>query len=154
VRQFVSHCDTCQRVKHPNWAFEIVNRPHLPAKAGELLSLDLYGPLPTGCGGVKYLLVCLDIFSKHITIYPPKAATTKTCLNKLTNNYFPEVIKQKVILSDHGSQYTSPPWRKTLSKLRSEVRCSAIRHPESNPAEMAKYFRIYCNETHKSGRNY
>jgi hypothetical protein len=50
VRKFVSHCDICQRVKHPNRSYEIESRSHLPAKPGELMSLDLYGPLPAGRG--------------------------------------------------------------------------------------------------------
>lgn len=154
VRQFVSRCDVCQRVNHPNRAFEIVSRSHLPTKPGELLTIDLYGPLPTGRGRVKYLLVCLDMFSKHVTLYPLKAATTKACLNKLTKYYFVKVIKPRTILSDHGSQFTSPQWHKTLTGLGIEIKYSPIRHPESNPAErimreLGKYFRIYCNETHK-----
>jgi hypothetical protein len=49
VRKYVAQCDICQRVKHP----------------GDLLTTDLYRPLPTGRGGVKHLLVCLDMFTKH-----------------------------------------------------------------------------------------
>jgi hypothetical protein len=65
-----------------------------------------------------------------------------------------KVIKPKTVLSDHGSQFTSPQWRKTLTELGIEVRYSPIRHPESNLAErimreLGKYFRIYCNETRK-----
>jgi hypothetical protein len=64
------------------------------------------------------------------------------------------VNKPKVILSDHGSQFTSTKWKTTISDLGIEIRFSPIRHPESNPTErimreLGKYFRIYCNETHK-----
>jgi hypothetical protein len=62
VRKQISHCDICQNVKHPNSAYEIEPRSHLPTKPGELISLDLYCPLPTGRGGAKYILVCLDYF--------------------------------------------------------------------------------------------
>jgi transposase InsO family protein len=59
-----------------------------------------------------------------------------------------------VILSDHGSQFTSPSWKKTLTELGIQIKYSPIRHPESNPTErvmreLGKYFRIYCNLTHK-----
>jgi hypothetical protein len=154
VRKYVAHCDVCQRVKHPNRAPEIEGRSHIPAKPGELLTIDLYGPLPTGRGGVKYLLVCLEVFSKHVTLYPLKSATTKSCLNKLINDYVRNVVKPELVLSDHGSQFTSPSWVKGLSDLGIEVRYSPIRHPESNPTErvmreLEKYFRIYCDETQK-----
>jgi hypothetical protein len=92
----------CQRAKHPNRAYEIENVSHLPTTLGELVTVDLYGPLPAGRGGVKYLFVCLEVFSKHVTLYPLKAATTKSCLNKLRTHYFPKVLQPQTILSDHG----------------------------------------------------
>ncbi|PNF40755.1 hypothetical protein B7P43_G18308, partial [Cryptotermes secundus] len=127
---------------------------HLPTRPGELLTVDLYGPLPTGRGGVKYLFVCLEFFSKHVKLYPLKAATTRSCLKKLKNHYFQEVIKPKVVLSDHGSQFASPAWQKALAELGIQCKYSPIQHPESNPIErimreLGKYFKIYCNETRK-----
>jgi hypothetical protein len=155
VRKFVSQCDICQRAKHPSKAYEIVSGSHLPTKPGELVTLDLYGPLPTGRGGVKHLLVCLEVFSKHVTLYPLKSATTRSCLNKLRNHYFPAVVKPEIILSDHGSQFTSPSWKKALSDLGIQTRYSPIRHPESNPTErvmreLGKFFRIYCHTIQKT----
>ncbi|PNF24082.1 hypothetical protein B7P43_G04703 [Cryptotermes secundus] len=88
VRKFMAHCDTCQCVKHPNRSYEIERISHLPIRPGELLTVDLYGPLPTGRGGVKHLLVCLEFFTKHVTLYPLKAATTQSCLRKLRDHYF------------------------------------------------------------------
>jgi transposase InsO family protein len=154
MRKYVAHCDVCQRAKHPNRAYEIERISHLPTKPGDLVTLDLYGPLPTGRGGLKYLLVCLDVFSKHVTLYPLKAATTKSCLNKLRTHYFPKVLRPKTILSDHGSQFTSPSWKKALADCGIQTKYSPIRHPESNPTErimreLGKYFRIYCHTTHK-----
>jgi hypothetical protein len=91
------------------------------------------------------------MFSKHIKLYPLRAATTKACLNKLTTDYYPHVIKSSCILSDHGKQFTSP---KKLSELHVTVRYSPVRHPESNPVERVmrengKYCKIYCHTTQK-----
>jgi hypothetical protein len=154
MRKFVAHCDICQRAKHPNKAYEMERISHLPTRPGELLTIDLYGPLPTGRGGVKHLLVCLDYFTKHVTLYPLKAATTRSCLKKLKDHYFLKVIQPEIILSDHGSQFASPTWRKALAELGIQCRYSPIRHPESNPTErimreLSKNFKIYCHETHK-----
>jgi len=88
VRKFITCCDTCQRVKFPNRAFTTEERSHLPTKPGSLCAIDFFGSLPTSCGGVKYILVCYDVFSKHVKLYPLTAATTRSCLNKLINHYF------------------------------------------------------------------
>jgi hypothetical protein len=101
------------------------------------------------------------VFSKHIKLYPLQAATTKASLNKLTTEYFPHMIKPSCILSDHGTQFTSPIWKKKLtiwkkklSELDVTVGYSPIRHPESNPVErvmreIGKYCKIYCHTTQK-----
>jgi hypothetical protein len=141
-------------VKHPNRAYEIERVSHLPKKPGDLLTVDLFGPLPVGRGNVRYLFVCLEFFSKHVKLYPLKTATTRSCLNKLRNHYLSEVTQPKVILSDHGSQLTSPAWQKALAEMGIQCKYSPIRHPESNPTErvmreLGKYFKIYCNQTHK-----
>jgi len=150
----LSCCDVCQRVKHPNRSYETESRSHLPKKPGELCALNFYGQLPVGRGGVQYILVCLDVFSKHIKLHPLRAATTKASLNKLTTDYFPHVIKPSCILSDHGTQFTSPMWKKKLSELYVTIRYSPIRHSESNPVEcvmreIGKYCKIYCYTTQK-----
>jgi transposase InsO family protein len=154
ARRIIAACDICQRVKHPNRARDIVERSHLPMQPGELCAIDLYGPLPTGRGGVRYILVCLEVFSKHIKLYPLKTATTRACLNRLTNQYFVQVIKPKMILSDNGTQFQSPVWKRTMREQGVEIRYSAIRHPQSNPSErymreIAKFCRIYCHLNHR-----
>jgi hypothetical protein len=72
----------------------------------------------------------------------------------LTTQYFNNVVKPKVIFSDHGLQFTSPTWKTTITDLSNEVRYSPLRHPESNPTErimreLGKYLLMYCSETHK-----
>ena len=67
VRKIIKYCDLCQRCKdsgNRNIAGE--TRPILPTKKGEILSLDYYGRLPTSSGGVKYLLVVVDNFTKYV----------------------------------------------------------------------------------------
>ena len=126
----------------------------MPNKPGELCSINLYGPLPTGRGGVRYILVYFEVFSKYVKLYTLKTATTKSCLNKLINHYFLEVVKRRVVLSDNGTQFQSPLWRVTMQKQDAEVRFSAIRHPQSNPSErcmreISKICRIYCHSNHR-----
>lgn len=154
LRKFIACCDVCQKTKHPNRSVDIEEKHHLPKKPGDVCALDIYGRLPTSRGGVKYILVCLDVFAKYIKLYSLKSATTKSCLNKLVNHYFGNVITPKIILSDNGTQFRSPAWGKQLQKHGVETRFTPIRHPESNPSErymreLSKFCRIYCNENHK-----
>ena len=63
--------------------------------------LIFFGPLPRSIGGVQYLFVLQDVFSKLVTLYPIKRSMTQICLNKLTSYYFEKIGKPRKILSDH-----------------------------------------------------
>jgi transposase InsO family protein len=153
-RKFIARCDTCQRVKYLNKSYTTQERSYLPARPGDLCALDLIGALPVARGGVRYILVCYDVFSKHVKLYALKAATTRSCLNKLVNHYFTQVIKPKCILSDNGTQFQSPSWRKKLAEHNVQVRFTPIRHPQANPSErcireISKFCKIYCSQNHR-----
>lgn len=155
VKKFIKICDNCQRTKHLNICMEGKFKPILPEGPGEILSVDFFGPLPKSRGGVKYVFVLKDLFSKLITLYPIKRANTKTCLQKLLEDYFIKVGKPKKIISDHGTQFTAKAWQNTLEREGVKVGFSSIRHPKSNPVErtmreLGRFFRTYCSENHTS----
>ena len=159
VRKYVLTCDMCQRVKYLTIAmegqFEMVN-----AEApSDLATVDFYGPLPRGRGGVEYIFVILDAFSKIVRLYPLKKATTQIALKKIIEHYIPDCGKPNKILSDHGTQFTSPRWREELEKLNIKVLFSSIRHPQSNPTErvmreIGRLFRTFCVGSHASWAQY
>lgn len=119
----------------PTRSLTVESRSHLPPKPGQLCALDLFGPLPVGGRGVRYTLVSLDTFTKHTRLYALCTATTRSCLNKLLNDYIYNVTKPECVLSGHGTQFSSPQWEKKLDKLNIDVKYSPIRRPESNPSE-------------------
>jgi len=95
-----------------------------------------------------------DVLSKHVKLYALKAATTCSCLNKLLNHYFTQVIKPKCILSDNGTQFQSPSWKEKLAEHNVQVRFTPIRHPQANPSErcmreISKFCKIYCSQNHR-----
>ena len=119
----------------------------------DLTTVDFYGPLPRGRWGVQYLLVVLDAFSKLVRIYSLKNATTQSSLKCIIDKYIPECGKPKRILSDNGTQFTSPKWRNTLEEQGINVVLGSIRHPQSNPTErvmreIGRMFRTFCKEKH------
>jgi hypothetical protein len=149
VRRLISRCDICQMVKHPNRRFETESRIHMPKTAVELCAVDLYGPLLTGRGGVRYIFVCLDVFTKFVKLYALRAATSSTCLQKITKHYVADVIRPKCILSDSGTQFTSPVWMKQLADLAIEVKFCPVRRLQADPSgrfikKVGTFFKICC----------
>lgn len=159
IKKRIKTCDLCQRTKHLNLTMEGRFQSIIPKNPNEMIAVDFYGPLPASRAGAKYLFVVKDLFSKLTTLYSIKAANTKTCLNKLINDYFVKRGKPTRILSDHGTQFTSHKWKETLNNLGVEICFSSIRHPQSNPVErtmreLGRFFRAYCSSRHTSWSNY
>lgn len=152
IKKILRHCDVCQKTKISRMPKPPIN-PIIPDAKGDLVALDLYGPLPRGRAGAKYVLVVLDVFTKYIALYPLKNATTRAALNRLILDYFPKNGRPNRILSDHGSQFTSKRWRETLESLGIKVIFNSIRHPQANSSErvmreLGRLCRVYCAGQH------
>lgn len=83
IAHVIKTCDECQRNKPFNFKAARNIMAHKPTMLLERISVDLMGPLPTGRGGVHYILAVLDTFSKYIKLYALKKATTKAILNEI-----------------------------------------------------------------------
>ena len=158
IKQCILTCDLCQRVKYLSIAMEGEYELVEAQGPGDLATVDFYGPLPRGRGGVQYLFVVLDAFSKLVRLYPMKNATTHMSLKRIFDNYIPECGKPKRILSDNGTQFTSLKWRNALEAEGIKVIFSSIRHPQSNPTErvmreIGRLFRTLCKNNHTTWAN-
>ena len=159
IKNYAKICDLCQRVKYLNFKMEGAYQFVRASKPNETISVDFYGPLSRSIGGIQYLFVIQDLFSKLVTLYPIKKANTLTCLSKLMNHYFVHVGTPERILSDHGTQFVLQRWKSKLESLGMTVLYSSIRHPQSNPVErtMRKIGRIlqtYCSDQHTKWASY
>ena len=158
IKRCVLACDLCQRVKHLSIAMEGEYELVETQGPGDLATVDFYEPLPRRRGGVQYIFVILDAFSKIVRLYPMKNSTTQTSLKRIFENYIPECGKPKRILSDNGTQFTSPKWRNALEGEGIKVSFSSIIHPQSNPTErvmrkIGRLFRTLCRENHTAWAN-
>ena len=159
IKNYAKTCDLCQRVKYLNLKMEGAYQFVGAYKPNEMISVDFYGPLPRSTGGIKYLFVIQDLFSKLVTMYAIKKANTDTCLNKLLNHYFIHIGTPEKILSDHGTQFVSERWKSKLGSLDIRVLSSSIRHPQSNPVErtmreIGRIMRTYCSSQHTKWTSY
>ena len=99
------------------------------------------------------MFVALDVFTKFVKLYPVKKATSLVLAKKIVNEYIAEVGRPKIVLSDHGSQFTSNTWRETLGWENILVKHTSVYHPQSNPSERVMWelgcmFRTFCHQKH------
>ena len=121
--------------------------------------MDFMGPLPRSSRRVKHILVCVDVFSKAVRLYPIMRPTTKVVLKILLQKYIPTYGKMKKILSDQGVQFRNEIWERTLRENGIQPVLTYIRHPQGNLAEMfnkelGKYLRIYCHNQRNKWAEY
>ena len=155
VRRSLANCDSCERNKVTNQTCFSEMKNYLPERPNKISSIDLYGPFSASKGGFKYILSAIDAFSKHVVIYPLRRANTKAVINKLSKDHFPNYGKPSKIITDHGTQFTSPIWSEFLKEKGIQPVFSSKRHPQSNIFEriyrkLSRFFRSLIGENHGS----
>ena len=159
TRQQIACCESCQKNKINVQGSYAEMQNILPTRPGELVSLDFYGPLPAGKYGMKYILAVIDVFSKLTRLYPLRKTTTDATLRCIISDYIPKYGRPQMILSDQGTQFTSPKWRQKLEE--EDIRCilTSIRHPQANPVErtnreLSRFFRTFLKTEHNQWVNW
>lgn len=152
IRQIVAACDLCQKSKCSVTSRGLLHSV-IPDKPGELVCIDLIGPLPIGRGGVSQLLVLVDAFSKFIRLYALRRATTKAILNRFINDYITNVQKPRCVLTDNGTQFVAKEWERSLSEIGIKCKFISVYFPEGNITErynkeVGRMLRSYCYDKH------
>ena len=153
IRRYCASCMLCQRNNPPHTYHRGPLHSVVVKNIGDLVSTDWYGPLVTGRGGVSYVLVFLDNFSKLVSLYACRRATARTAIAKL-KDYLRINPGVKCICSDNGSQYTSGYWKAEIQNMGIKHITITAYYPQANTAErimrsLGKMLRIYCHDKQK-----
>ena len=134
VKWWIRHCLVCQAAKTlrraPRWPLISLPLPSLP---GEMVSFDILGPLPKTKNGNKYILLIVDLFSRHAEPYAltAKEKTAKGCASIFANDYVTRWGCPKLLLSDRGSEFTAQVAQQVYDILGSKKRLTSSFHPLS-----------------------
>lgn len=153
VTKVVGKCLLCAQTKVPNQKCRGIMGHVLATEPLEIVCVDLYGPLPRGKGGLQYILVILDVFTKFVKLYAIKKATAQVVTDKVMDRYVIEIGQPRKIISDNGTQFRSRKWKTLTTVLGIELGYTAVYHPSANPAErvmreLGRLFRLYCHQQH------
>lgn len=154
VKGYVKSCAKCQQNKIKCTSSSAGFRPVLVSRPGELLSVDIFGPLPPSRGGSRYVLVMVDAFSKFIMFCPMRKATTGAVL-RAYGKWFDLYGKPDRILSDLGTQFSAKAYEKKLAEWGIVTSYTSVRHPQENMVErcmreLGRLCRTYCEKTHQA----
>jgi hypothetical protein len=154
IKEYVRDCVVCMRTKPHKIPVQSHMQSIQASSKGELVSCDLYGPLPRGPQGQKYLLTVLDCYSRLFQAYCLRAASSETIIRCLESQYFQHLGVPDCILTDNGPQFTSKKFSDFLARYNVKLRHCTPFHPSSSPVErphsdISRLFRLFCAEKHR-----
>lgn len=149
IKKITKKCEVCQKnkcspmIKAPTQFIDV-------EKKLQMVSIDFIGPFPTGIRGMKYILVCIDNFSKYVKLYPTQSPSTRQAVRAL-ERYYCDVGQPEAVLTDNGTAFTAAQWKTFLNSKGSRHILTAIRHPQGNLSErtnrdVTTYLRILVGD--------
>ena len=87
--------------------------------------------MPRGSGGYQYLIVAIDKFTKWIEVEPIRAQTAQAAIS-FVRGIVCHFGVPNCIITDHGSLFTSGPFRAYCEQLGTRICYSSVSHPHSN----------------------
>lgn len=135
VAQYLKSCDACQKYKATNLKPAGLLQTPVPQQRFEVLAMDLFGPLPEGDKGEKWILLVEDTASRWVELFALNDATAETCAKALIEEVFMRYGLPRRVISDNGSQFVSAVMQKAMFVLGVQQSLIPVYHPEANPAE-------------------
>lgn len=93
--------------------------------------IDVVGPLPL-CQGYRYLVTCIDRFSRWPEAFPTKDISAQTIARVFFNDWIARFGTPKTITSDQGSQFESTLFGALLKLVGCERIRTTAYHPAAN----------------------
>jgi hypothetical protein len=134
IAEYVSLCDTCQRVKAEHRRPAGLLQPlKIPKWKWEEIGMDFIVGLPRTQVGYDSIWVIVDRLTKVAHFIPVKTTYSGA---KLAELYMSRIVclhgVSKKIVSDRGSQFTSKFWEKLHESMDTMLNFSSAYHPQKD----------------------
>lgn len=135
VANYIKECPSCQRYKIDTRKPAGLLQTPATARRFEVISVDLFGPLPETANGNKWVLIVEDISTRWVELFALKNATSPDCAKTLINEVFLRFGVPRRVLSDNGVQFISAVMQQACHCMGISQSLTPLYHPEANPVE-------------------
>ncbi|GAA6080783.1 uncharacterized protein LOC113073276 [Tachysurus ichikawai] len=154
VKEFIQHCQICQRYKPENRQPSGKLQQTLVQRPWEMLGVDLMGPFPRSSSGNVYLLVLVDYYSRWVELFGLRKATAETISKVMIDEVFTRWGVPNYLLSDRGPQFVSSVLQEVCQEWGVIQRLTTAYHPQTNLTErinrtLKTMMASYVEEQHK-----
>ncbi|XP_031285660.1 uncharacterized protein K02A2.6-like [Pistacia vera] len=94
--------------------------------------IDLIGHLPQGKGGVKFIVVAVDYFTKWIEFKPLATITSNKLKDFIYKNIICRFEMPYTIITDNGKQFDYKDFQSFYERLRIKKRFATVYWPQAN----------------------
>lgn len=128
--------------RHASSTKNISIRPIIPQRPNNIWAIDLadYQIYSRSNSFVKYLFVCVDMFSKYLWVVPMKNKNPQSAVNALKHVVRISDLKPRAILSDNGAEFIGNTFKNYLSENSIKRISLTPGTPQGNLAE--SYVRL------------
>ena len=147
----VKACPDClakiQRVK----VRDATHQPRKTGYVGELLFVDLIGPMPTTRDQHKYVLTMEDAYSRYVMAVPIRNKEASTVTKHLMDRYVSIFGTPTAIHSDQGKEFTAAVFTDLMDKLQVRRTTTPTYNPQSNGnlerfhRTLNSIIRVFCD---------
>ncbi|XP_069099886.1 protein NYNRIN-like [Pleurodeles waltl] len=127
--QFCSQCLVC--AQHTK-GLSPATHDHLPVPQGPFTNVQIDFAYMPPVNGFKYLLVCVDQFSKWVEAFPTRKNDAATVVRCLMKDIIPRFGVPQGINSDRGGEFVATVVQKMCECLGIEWKLHAPYHPQSS----------------------
>ncbi|GFX93861.1 retrovirus-related Pol polyprotein from transposon 412 [Trichonephila clavipes] len=131
----VKNCIDCIKYKASNQKPSELLQTPVPAQRFETLAIDLFGPLPEGKDGKRWILIIEDYTTKWVELFALPNATAKECAITLIEEVLLRYSIPRRLISDNGTQFVSAVMKQICYLLNIHQSLIPVHHPQANPVE-------------------
>ena len=135
IADYVKNCAECNRYKPSNQKPSGLLQTPVYSQRFEVLSIDLFGPLPESKTGKKWIFIVEDCATKWVELFALTQATAAQCATTLLEEVILRYGLPRRIISDNGSQFVSAVMQQLCFLLGIQQSLTPIYHPQANPVE-------------------
>ena len=111
---------------------DATHQPRRTGYVGELLFVDLVGPMPVTQDQKKYILTIEDAYSRYVMAVPIPNKQAATVTKHLMERYISVFGTPTAIHSDQGKEFTAEIFKDLMDKLQVKRTTTPTYNPQSN----------------------
>lgn len=136
VLAYVRKCLVClqQKPERKLPAGELGRHPE-PKVPFQMISVDIFGPLPRSLRGFKYVYVVTDVLTKFSLFFPLRNATGAAITAVTEDHVFLMFGVPQYLICDNGGQFRSDLFQTLCKQYQVNIRYTPYYHAQANPVE-------------------